>query len=72
MSGTDATVAEPGTVENSLGFEPLAVEDRYPPPAARPDPDRDKGWFRRLLPLLTAHRLVFGATLVCGVAGLTL
>ena len=66
MSGTDTKVAD------DPGYEPLAVEDRYPPAAATPDPDSDKGWFRRLLPLLIARRLTFGATLVCGIAGLTL
>tara|TARA_Y100001001_G_scaffold62023_1_gene58996 strand:+ start:1072 stop:2925 length:1854 start_codon:yes stop_codon:yes gene_type:complete len=66
VSGTDTTVAD------DPGYEPLAVEDRYPPAAATPDPDSDKGWFRRLLPLLIARRLTFGATLVCGIAGLTL
>ena len=66
MSGTNTTVAD------DPRYEPLAVEDRYPPAAATPDPDSDKGWFRRLLPLLIARRLTFGATLVCGIAGLTL
>ena len=42
MSGTDTTVAD------DPGYEPLAVEDRYPPAAATPDPDPAKGWFRRL------------------------
>jgi ATP-binding cassette subfamily B protein len=68
---TRATTVEPDA-DPADGYEPCGVEDRYAPPAAVPDPDRDKGWFRRLLPLLLARRLAFAATLVCGVAGLTL
>jgi ATP-binding cassette subfamily B protein len=48
-------IADPETAGPSP-YEPLAVERRYPPPRATVDPDPDKGWIRRLLPLVTAHR----------------
>jgi ATP-binding cassette, subfamily B, bacterial len=36
-------------------FEPRGIECRYPPPRARIDADRDKGWFARLWPILWGH-----------------
>ena len=40
-------------------YEPVAVEDRYGPPRASVDPDRTKGWLRRVLPLVGARRAAF-------------
>jgi ATP-binding cassette subfamily B protein len=40
-------------------FEPIAVEDRYGPPRASVDPDRTKGWLRRVLPLVAARKAAF-------------
>jgi ATP-binding cassette, subfamily B, bacterial len=37
-------------------FEPVGVVARYPAPRATIDPDTHKGWIRRVLPLVTAHR----------------
>ena len=52
-------------LERSEGESPRREREgdlRAPPPSARIDPDPAKGWFRRLLPLFSAHRwLVAGA-----------
>ncbi len=53
-------------------LEPLAIEDLYPPPTSGIDSDQEKGWFKRLLPILMAHRLAFLLATLCGVLGLTL
>ncbi len=45
-------------------FEPVAVAAHYDPPPAGIDPDRAKGWMKRLWPLVRAHH----RTLVIGVA----
>ena len=47
-------------------LEPCAVEQRYPSPPAAVDPDRSKGWLRRLAPLIRARRRIFVAALVFG------
>ena len=44
-------------------FEPIGVSAHYPPPTAGIDPDQTKGWMKRLLPLVRAHR----RTLILGV-----
>jgi len=40
-------------------FEPVATEARYRPPKAAIDPDREKTWLRRALPLLFSHKKIF-------------
>ena len=47
-------------------LEPCAVEQRYPSPPAKVDPDRSKGWLRRLAPLIRARRAIFVTALVFG------
>lgn len=37
-------------------FEPIGVTPRYPPPRAEVDPDPDKGWIRRLMPIVLAYK----------------
>ena len=50
-------------------FEPLSEVPRYPPPAAGIDPDPDKGWLRRVLPIVTARRgLLIGSMALAFVA----
>jgi ATP-binding cassette subfamily B protein len=44
-------------------FEPLAIEAHYPPPRARIDPDPDKGWFRRIWPILLGHAPLIAVSL---------
>ncbi len=37
-------------------FEPVAEANRYAAPKATVDPDTDKGWVRRVMPIVMAHR----------------
>lgn len=53
-------------------FEPLAVEARYRAPRASIHPDRSKGWMRRILPIILAHKRVFSLALVCAFIALVL
>jgi ATP-binding cassette subfamily B protein len=46
------------------GWEPVGVAARYPEPTATIDPDPTKGWLRRLMPLVLAHRRLLVASLV--------
>jgi ATP-binding cassette subfamily B protein len=45
-------------------WEPLGVTARYPEPTATIDPDRDKGWIRRVMPLVLTHRTLLAASIV--------
>ena len=56
--------------EASSPFEPLAVERLYPRPRARVDPDTDKGWFRRMLPLVTAHKALLTGSAVAALVAM--
>ena len=50
-------------------FEPLAEVPRYPPPRAGIDPDPDKGWLRRVAPVVGARRgLLIGSMALALVA----
>ena len=51
-------------------FEPIAVAAQYEPPTAGIDPDRTKGWMKRLMPLLRAHRRTLVIGVVTGVFAL--
>jgi ATP-binding cassette, subfamily B, bacterial len=48
----------------SIGWEPLGVTPRYPEPTATIDPDRTKGWIRRVMPVVLAHRVVLVASII--------
>jgi ATP-binding cassette, subfamily B, bacterial len=69
VAPSDVTPSEaPGGTAGTT-FEPVAVEARYPPPLATIDPERRKGWLRRLAPLVRAHRgLLVGALTASAVA----
>ncbi len=51
---------------------PEPGEARYPAPRRRIDPDRDKSWLRRALPIVAAHRWMFVAALSASFVGLVL
>jgi ATP-binding cassette subfamily B protein len=53
-------------------FEPVGVAARSGPPRARIDPDRAKGWLRRLLPVLRSHAGPFALALACSLLGLVI
>lgn len=50
-----------GNAENSTNngknhlFQPVSEEPKYAPPQAEIDPDKSKGWLKRLWPLLKSH-----------------
>lgn len=46
-------------------YEPVAVDPRYPPPPRTVDPDHDKGWLRRIWPLVAARRRTLAVALSC-------
>ncbi|MGI9615141.1 MAG: ABC transporter transmembrane domain-containing protein, partial [Acidimicrobiales bacterium] len=50
-------------LESASPFEPVAVERRYMRPRATIDPDPSKGWLRRILPVVGAHRWLFFGSL---------
>lgn len=51
--------------------EPVAATPRYPPPTASVDPDSSRGWLRRILPLVAAHRRQLGVAAGCALVALT-
>jgi ATP-binding cassette subfamily B protein len=66
------TSRRPAPPAGGSPYEPFAVGARYEPPRAGIDPDRSKTWLRRALPIVRAHRWVFGASLVLSFVGLVL
>ncbi|HVM51721.1 MAG TPA: ABC transporter ATP-binding protein [Acidimicrobiales bacterium] len=44
-------------------YEPVGVTPNAPPPRGYIDPDRAKGWIRRAMPIVLAHRWLFGTSL---------
>jgi ATP-binding cassette, subfamily B, bacterial len=53
-------------------FEPMATTARYRAPAATIDPDRDKTWLRRAMPIVLSHKRVFITSLVMSFVALVL
>lgn len=51
---------------------PLPPPADYPPPKAVIDPDPDKSWLRRALPIVRSHRVLFITSLVLSFAALVL
>jgi len=50
-------------------FEPIGVRPRYQPARRKIDPDKSKGWLKRVLPVVFSHRwLVIGTLLIAFVA----
>ena len=58
------TATDEHLLGGSAPFEPVAVERRHPPPKARIDPDQSKGWLRRVLPIVLAHRFLFFGSVI--------
>jgi ATP-binding cassette subfamily B protein len=64
-------VDTPPALDESLGgLVSKPARERYPAPRAAIDPDASKSWLRRAMPLILAHRLVFGTALVLSFLGL--
>jgi ATP-binding cassette subfamily B protein len=53
-------------------FEPMATTARYRAPAATIDPDRDKTWLRRAMPIVLSHKRMFITSLVMSFLALVL
>jgi ATP-binding cassette, subfamily B, bacterial len=53
-------------------FEPLATTPRYREPTVTIDPDRNKTWLRRAMPIVLAHKKIFITSLVLSFVGLVL
>jgi ATP-binding cassette subfamily B protein len=51
-------------------YEPVGVVPRYPPPRATIDPDRSKGWIRRVMPVVLAHRSLLVVSLITALIAL--
>ncbi len=51
-------------------FEPLAIKEEFPPPLADIHPDPARGWFRRLLPVVAAHRGLLAVGVISGIIAL--
>ncbi len=63
---------EAPTPEDSSPFVPVAEVARYGAPPATIDPDTSKKWLARALPIMKAHRGIFGTALVLSFVGLVL
>ncbi|MBW2052433.1 MAG: ABC transporter ATP-binding protein [Deltaproteobacteria bacterium] len=50
--------------ETPSPFEPQGIKARYKPPRSIIDPDRTKGWIRRILPVVLAHKGIFITSLI--------
>ncbi len=71
MSRASRTRRTP-TTDVGTEFSPVAVEARTEAPPPGIDPDTSKSWLRRALPILAAHRTVFGISLALSFIGLVL
>jgi ATP-binding cassette subfamily B protein len=54
----------------SSPFVPLGVEARYPAPKAAIGPATEESWLKRALPVVLAHKWVFGLSLLLSFLGL--
>src|SRR5919198_1465755 len=55
-----------------VSFEPTPPPPKYLPADAHVDPDRSKGWIRRMLPILRPYRLIMGGAIVSSITMLGL
>ena len=62
----------PDGVESGSPWIPLAVEAEYEPPHATIDPDRDKSWIARAMPVVLSHKFLFITALVTSFISLVL
>jgi ATP-binding cassette subfamily B protein len=62
----------PETAEQGTEFVPIAEEARNEAPRATIDPDKSLSWLRRALPIMKAHKGIFGTSLILSFFGLVL
>lgn len=53
-------------------LEPVAPTARYRPPKASIDPDKDKSWLGRAMPIVLSHKRIFITSLVTSFVGLAI
>ncbi len=70
--GGAADTDAPETAEPHSPFEPMATTARYREPKANIDPDREKTWLRRAMPLVLSHKKMFITSLVMSFLALVL
>src|SRR5690349_6201525 len=51
-------------------YEPIGVTPRYAPPRATIHPDKERGWLRRVWPIVRAHRVLLFASLAAAVVAM--
>ncbi len=61
-----------GDLVQSSTFEPVSTTPRYRPPKAGIDPDREKTWLRRAMPVVLSHKRMFITSLVLSFVGLVI
>jgi ATP-binding cassette, subfamily B, bacterial len=61
-----------GVEEPHSPFEPMATTARYREPKANIDPDGEKTWLRRAMPLVLSHKKIFLTSLILSFVGLVL
>ena len=62
----------PDGIESGSPWIPLAVEAEYEPPHATIDPDREKSWIKRAMPVVLSHKFLFITALVTSFISLVL
>src|ERR1700677_774673 len=58
------------TADADSRFSPVGVQARYEAPRATIGPATEQSWLKRALPVVLAHRWVFGLSLVLSFLGL--
>jgi len=59
-------------LDTASPYEPVAVERRYARPKATIHPDSSRGWLRRILPIVGAHRFLFFGSLALALVSMLL
>jgi len=62
----------PEVPDDTSPFVPVAEVAHYGAPRATIDPDTSKSWLARAMPIMKAHRAIFGTALVLSFVGLVL
>jgi ATP-binding cassette subfamily B protein len=69
---TDPPVHDDAATAGRSPFEPVATKARYRAPRATIDPDKDKTWLRRAMPIVLSHKRMFITSLVLSFLALVL
>jgi ATP-binding cassette subfamily B protein len=69
---TDPPKNDDAATDGRSPFEPIATTARYRAPRATIDPDKDKTWLRRAMPIVLSHKRMFITSLVLSFVALVL